>query len=221
MNPVNVVFVYMLVRDSLRPSELRCAFDLQCSLMSCLYLAFSYMGNEISYPLKPFLIEDDRDVFWQRQVNLMSELSHNMLRINQEPRFFTELFYELKSYSVAGDNSILLDNSALMLRSIQQQQISFHKSATVNVIAINQASAVKECCVVCMEQKFKTENGQQQQQKQQFLATFSSGGKFIANKPSTSFVTAPQQSYNCHYANNSSTAGKVTSECTQPVGYCI
>jgi hypothetical protein len=57
------------------------------------------MGNEISYPLKPFLVDNDnRSVFWSRTVTLMSHLSQNMLRINREPRFFTELFYELKSF---------------------------------------------------------------------------------------------------------------------------
>lgn len=38
-------------------------------------------------------------MFWQRVCDLMSRLSPCMLRINQEPRFFTELFYELKSHS--------------------------------------------------------------------------------------------------------------------------
>lgn len=141
MNPVNVVFVYMLVRDSMKPSQLRCAFDLQCMLMSCLYLAFSYMGNEISYPLKPFLIEDDRDVFWQRQLKLMSELSHNMLRINREPRFFTELFYELKSYSAVTDKSIILDNSTWLRTSNPNNSMAsaahghVHKSITMNSIS--------------------------------------------------------------------------------------
>jgi cyclin-dependent kinase 5 activator 1 len=104
LNPVNVIFFYMMVRDSLKPIELRTIYDLQCNIMACLYLAFSYMGNEISYPLKPFLVEVNRDLFWQRTIMLMSKLSGNMLRINQDPKFFTELFYELKSYSVHANN---------------------------------------------------------------------------------------------------------------------
>lgn len=97
MNPVNVVFVYLLIRDSL--DQPKTVFELQCHVMSCLYLAFSYMGNEISYPLKPFIVEDERESFWQRIVSLMNLLSSSMLRINQDARFFTELFYELKSYA--------------------------------------------------------------------------------------------------------------------------
>jgi hypothetical protein len=57
------------------------------------------MGNEISYPLKPFLVEQNRDIFWSRTITLMDKLSANMLRINQEPKFFTQLFYELKSFN--------------------------------------------------------------------------------------------------------------------------
>lgn len=104
MNPVNVVFVYLLVRDTLRVVDVNSVYELQCNVMACLYLAFSYMGNEISYPLKPFLIEENREIFWQRTVDLMNNLSGCMLRINRDPRFFTEMFYELKSYSLLKTN---------------------------------------------------------------------------------------------------------------------
>ena len=56
----------------------------------------SYMGNEISYPLKPFLVESDKDRFWDRCVNIVNRLSTSMLRINSDPSFFTEIFTELK-----------------------------------------------------------------------------------------------------------------------------
>jgi hypothetical protein len=114
MNPVNVVFVYLLVRDTLKEIEVKSVYELQCIIMACLYLAFSYMGNEISYPLKPFLIEENREIFWQRIVDLMNRLSACMLRINRDPRFFTELFYELKSYSIIkrnDPNSISVSNT--------------------------------------------------------------------------------------------------------------
>ena len=54
------------------------------------------MGNEISYPLKPFLTETDKDRFWDRCVDLVNRLSGPMLRINSDPNFFTEVFTELK-----------------------------------------------------------------------------------------------------------------------------
>ena len=60
------------------------------------YQFYSYMGNEISYPLKPFLVETDKDRFWDRCVNIVNKLSTSMLRINSDPSFFTEIFTELK-----------------------------------------------------------------------------------------------------------------------------
>lgn len=65
INPANVVFLYMLVRD-LVDGEETCEQELQASVLTCLYLSYSYMGNEISYPLKPFLVEESKDKFWDR-----------------------------------------------------------------------------------------------------------------------------------------------------------
>ena len=110
INPANIVFVYLLVREGtwLSPvpvpqgrksrKELNCGSspttpspttillpplppptttksfwdsvenerDLHAYVLTCLYLSYSYMGNEISYPLKPFLVDDNRDKFWDR-----------------------------------------------------------------------------------------------------------------------------------------------------------
>lgn len=65
INPANVVFVYMLVRELIDGEENKVG-ELQASVLTCLYLSYSYMGNEISYPLKPFLVEDSKDKFWDR-----------------------------------------------------------------------------------------------------------------------------------------------------------
>lgn len=65
INPANVVFVYMLVRELVDGEETK-ESELQASVLTCLYLSYSYMGNEISYPLKPFLVEDSKDKFWDR-----------------------------------------------------------------------------------------------------------------------------------------------------------
>ncbi|XP_067003246.1 cyclin-dependent kinase 5 activator 1 [Anabrus simplex] len=97
INPANVVFVYMLVRELIQDDDLECEQDLQAVVLTCLYLSYSYMGNEISYPLKPFLVEDDKDKFWDRCLLIVNRLSRNMLRINAEPGFFTEIFTELKA----------------------------------------------------------------------------------------------------------------------------
>lgn len=96
INPANVVFVYMLVRE-LVDERVATEPELQAVVLTCLYLAYSYMGNEISYPLKPFLVEDSRDVFWNRCLGIVRAMSAKMLRINAEPAYFTEIFTELKA----------------------------------------------------------------------------------------------------------------------------
>jgi cyclin-dependent kinase 5 activator 1 len=96
INPANIVFVYMLVRD-LVPEDVESEQELQAVVLTCLYLSYSYMGNEISYPLKPFLVEDSKERFWDRCLHIVCRLSRSMLRINAEPGFFTEIFTELKA----------------------------------------------------------------------------------------------------------------------------
>lgn len=70
--------------------------ELHATFLTCLYLAYSYLGNEISYPLKPFLVESSRDAFWERALESIDRLSADMLRINADPHFFTEVFQDLK-----------------------------------------------------------------------------------------------------------------------------
>lgn len=55
----------MLVREIVDGKETD-ESDLQAKVLTCLYLSYSYMGNEISYPLKPFLVEESKDKFWDR-----------------------------------------------------------------------------------------------------------------------------------------------------------
>ncbi|XP_074032176.1 cdk5 activator-like protein [Leptinotarsa decemlineata] len=124
INPANVVFVYMLVRDLVR-SDIDCEQDLQAVVLTCLYLSYSYMGNEISYPLKPFLVEDSKEKFWDRCLDIVDRLSPNMLRINAEPGYFTEIFTELKG---CGIGNIVANNMATMA------------SQTVPVVSCNTGS---------------------------------------------------------------------------------
>ncbi|CAG2227382.1 cyclin-dependent kinase 5 activator 1-like [Mytilus galloprovincialis] len=98
INPANVVFLYMLVKDSMY-NDIDSEHELQALVLTCLYLSYSYMGNEISYPLKPFLVEENRDKFWDRTLVIINRQSANMLRLNSDPSFFTEVFTELKAYS--------------------------------------------------------------------------------------------------------------------------
>ncbi|TWW65810.1 cyclin-dependent kinase 5 activator 1 [Takifugu flavidus] len=111
VTPANVVFVYMLCRDVVDGDLVASEHELQAILLTCLYLSYSYMGNEISYPLKPFLVEAGKDAFWDRCLAIIDATSSKMLRINADPHFFTQVFAELKNEGslVLQDYSRVLD----------------------------------------------------------------------------------------------------------------
>ncbi|XP_075702962.1 cyclin-dependent kinase 5 activator 1 [Rhinoderma darwinii] len=96
ITPANVVFLYMLCRDVIS-SELSSEQELQASLLTCVYLSYSYMGNEISYPLKPFLVESSKEAFWDRCLSVIGLMSPKMLRINADAQYFTQIFADLKA----------------------------------------------------------------------------------------------------------------------------
>ncbi|XP_075908586.1 cyclin-dependent kinase 5 activator 1-like [Petromyzon marinus] len=105
ITPSNVVFLYLLCRDSVADS-LATESELRSTLLTCLYLSYSYMGSEISYPLKPFLGEGSggrRDDFWERCLGVIARCSAQMLRLNSDPHFFTQLFAELKAEGSRSD----------------------------------------------------------------------------------------------------------------------
>ncbi|KAJ0016119.1 hypothetical protein NQD34_014409 [Periophthalmus magnuspinnatus] len=98
ITPANVVFVYMLCLDVVS-SEVATEHELQAVLLTCLYLSYSYMGNEISYPLKPFLVESSKETFWDRCLSIINLMSAKMLQINSDPHYFTQVFADLKNES--------------------------------------------------------------------------------------------------------------------------
>ncbi|XP_075779121.1 cyclin-dependent kinase 5 activator 1-like [Pelodiscus sinensis] len=97
ITPANVVFVYLLCREVIDGDAVSSEHDLQAALLTCLYLSYSYMGNEISYPLKPFLVEAAKEAFWDRCLRIISTMSAKMLRINADPHYFTQVFADLKN----------------------------------------------------------------------------------------------------------------------------
>ncbi|XP_066465788.1 cyclin-dependent kinase 5 activator 2 [Tiliqua scincoides] len=102
ITPANLVFVYLLCREALQGDQIGSPAELQASFLTCLYLAYSYMGNEISYPLKPFLVEGDKERFWDRCLSIIQGLSAKMLQINSDPHFFTQVFQDLKNEGEGG-----------------------------------------------------------------------------------------------------------------------
>ncbi|KAM4622604.1 cyclin-dependent kinase 5 activator 1-like [Discoglossus pictus] len=107
ITPANVVFLYMLCRDVISP-ELTSEQELRAALLTCVYLSYSYMGNEISYPLKPFLVENSKDDFWDRCLSVIGLMSPKMLKINADPQYFTQVFADLKCEGEQEDKSRLI-----------------------------------------------------------------------------------------------------------------
>lgn len=97
LTPPNLVFLFMLLKESLS-DKIPNAAQLRAEILTCLYMAYTYNGPEISYPLKPFLIDGDRRAFWDRCMFITNNLSEKMLQMNREPRYFGELLVELKNY---------------------------------------------------------------------------------------------------------------------------
>ncbi|XP_054644152.1 cyclin-dependent kinase 5 activator 2b [Dunckerocampus dactyliophorus] len=105
ITPANVVFVYLLCEATIE-DDVDNPAELQGTFQTCLYLAYSYMGNEISYPLKPFMIESNKDVFWETALSIINRLSGKMLQLNADPHFFTEVFQDLKSQRNSSEASL-------------------------------------------------------------------------------------------------------------------
>lgn len=134
INPANVVFLYMLLRELVNES-IEDEGELQTIVMTSLYLSYAYMGNEISYPLQPFLCEqDNHENFWDRTLYIINLLSGHMLRLNAEPSYFAELFSELKNYQcmsarvdlAAGQYYLSSNSNSRRFKQLQQYQATNH-----------------------------------------------------------------------------------------------
>jgi hypothetical protein len=97
----HVVFTYMLLQKALKKFEVRSLTDAKELVLMCLYISYTYNANEISYPLRPFLVKQDRVQFWSRCTDLSLDSSRIMLKINQDRTYYNELLHNLKSYCVA------------------------------------------------------------------------------------------------------------------------
>ncbi|XP_076857297.1 cyclin-dependent kinase 5 activator 2b [Brachyhypopomus gauderio] len=96
ITPSTLVFVYLLCRETVH-DDIGSPRELQGLFLTCLYLAYSYLGSEISYPLKPFISDGNKDVFWKQSLEIINKLSSQMLQIHTDARFFTEVFHDLKN----------------------------------------------------------------------------------------------------------------------------
>lgn len=93
----NMIVLYMLLREVVT-SNIETLSQLKATVMSSLYMCYSYNGHEISYPLKPFLTDGDRTAFWNRCMVIINNHSGKMLKINKDAQYFNEIQTELKNF---------------------------------------------------------------------------------------------------------------------------
>lgn len=93
----HVVFTYMLIASAFRQGyELHTLADVKELVLMCLYVSYTYNANEISYPLRPFLVKQDRAAFWDKCTALSLSASSNMLRLNRDHTFYKDMLSSLK-----------------------------------------------------------------------------------------------------------------------------
>ena len=92
----HVVFTYMLIAKAFQQFNVRTLTDVKELVLMCLYISYTYNANEISYPLRPFLVKQDRASFWDKCTRLSLGASSEMLRLNQDHTYYHDTLTSLK-----------------------------------------------------------------------------------------------------------------------------
>uniref|UniRef100_A0A3B1IDE3 Uncharacterized protein n=1 Tax=Astyanax mexicanus TaxID=7994 RepID=A0A3B1IDE3_ASTMX len=88
--PGSVVFLYMVCRDSIS-AEVSSEHEMCVELLTCFFVACSYIGTQLGYPARPFMLERNRQDFWERTLDITKRMSQKMLLINTSPQFFSQV----------------------------------------------------------------------------------------------------------------------------------
>ncbi len=92
----HVVFSYMLIASAFEKYEVRTLADAKELVLLCLYVSYTYNANEISYPLRPFLVKQDRADFWDKCMDISLSCSGMMLRLNRDHKYYLDTLASLK-----------------------------------------------------------------------------------------------------------------------------
>ena len=95
----HVVFTYSLMCRALEMFSCKNSLDVKQLFFMCLYISYTYNANEISYPLKPFLVYKDRVAFWDNCVSLSMSMTGEMLRLNQDHVHYCKILRELRTHA--------------------------------------------------------------------------------------------------------------------------
>ena len=93
----HVVFTFMLLQKAFDRFSVRTLTDAKELVLMCLYISYTYNANEISYPLRPFLVKQDRVTFWAKCTELSLSASHEMLMLNKERTYYRQKLSQLRS----------------------------------------------------------------------------------------------------------------------------
>lgn len=99
----HVVFTYCLLQLAFERLNfnVRTLTDAKELVLMCLYISYTYNANEISYPLRPFLVKQDRVAFWSKCTELSFASSRTMLTLNRDRSYYKECLSQLKSLTTA------------------------------------------------------------------------------------------------------------------------
>ena len=92
----HVVCTYMLVAMALEQFAVKSLTDVKELVLMCLYISYTYNANEISYPLRPFLVKHDRAAFWDKCMSVSLGASSNLLRLHQQRTYYVDVLISLK-----------------------------------------------------------------------------------------------------------------------------
>jgi len=97
----HIVFTYVLMRKALEMFECKNLLDIKQLFFMCLYISYTYNANEISYPLKPFLVYKDRVSFWDNCISLSMCMTEEMLELNQDHVHYCKVLRELRVHTAS------------------------------------------------------------------------------------------------------------------------
>ena len=91
----NVVMLHTIFQKAIESERARTHCELRGLVTTCLYVAYSYGGHEISYPLRPFAYTNDRTLFWEKCVRVAMHCSKVLLLINRDEDFYINALQDL------------------------------------------------------------------------------------------------------------------------------
>lgn len=93
----HIVFTYLLLTHAFERFTFKTLVDVKEVVLMCLYISYTYNANEISYPLRPFLVKQDKSAFWDKCTALSLGASTQMLKLNREGSYYADVLTTLKS----------------------------------------------------------------------------------------------------------------------------